>query len=101
EYGVIKPGDTYTGTFSYRIPFTTSGTFYLIAVTDDLVNSIYEGTGENNNSRVSAPFTITQSPAPDLKITTVSANPASAQSGQFVDVTYTVINNGTGATDVG
>lgn len=96
--GVLAIGESYTGTGSYKLPYTISGTYYLIAVTD-VGAETFEGAAEGNNVKVSAPFTITLTPAPDLTIISPSAAPASAQSGQFVDVAYTVKNVGTNPTD--
>ncbi|HVX09989.1 MAG TPA: CARDB domain-containing protein [Pirellulales bacterium] len=101
----LNPGQSYQETINISLPASASGTWYVYVVTDQnflhtpLDNFIDPGPVREsnyiNNLTVSAPFTVTQAPLPDLATTSVQA-PSQVFSGQTATVTWSVANQGTG-----
>lgn len=92
--GPLAVGGTYDRQAEVVLPVVAPGGYYLIVQTDYL-NNVFEGQGENNNTRsVAIPIDI---PAADLQVTSVDV-PGSAFSGQNMTVNWTVVNGGTNAT---
>lgn len=75
------------------LPSDTTGTFYVFVVTDD--GNFEAESNEANNSAYSSPIVISDT-RPDLRVTQVTG-PLTASSSQFVNVSYTVVNQGTDA----
>ena len=92
--GPLNVGASYTKSAALTLPIVSPGSYYLILKTDN-GNFVFEGLGENNNTRNLA-FPITAPPV-DLQVTAVNA-PATANSGQTMTVNWTVANNGTDQT---
>src|SRR5439155_2586017 len=90
--GPLAVGDSYSRSADVAIPNGLSGTFYVVVTTGGPFEFIYT----DNNRRISGPLTITLSPSPDLVVTHIAA-PTQAVSGDKIDVTWTVRNDGTGA----
>ena len=93
--GALAVGDSYARSGSVLIPDGMSGTFYVVVHTSGPSEFIYT----DNNIAVSGPLTITLSPAPDLKPTSiVTTTPGSTQeltsanAGDKIDVTWTIQN---------
>ncbi len=96
-------GDSYQQNVSVPLPINAQGTWYVYVVPD--------GTGAHHpfampemsrtdKLAISAAFTITLSPPPELAVTAVQA-PAENFSGQPMTASWTVTNNGTGPTATG
>src|SRR6185295_3865508 len=85
--GTLAKDAISAGPTSLTIPANTSaGSYFLIAVADDL--GVVDETNEANNTRT-APIAISR---PDLSMLTVTATPALAAAGMNVSVTQTVKN---------
>ncbi|NCT62651.1 MAG: hypothetical protein GPJ03_06150, partial [Microcystis aeruginosa G13-01] len=95
--GALALNSDYTASRTFNLPIDLQGNYYTIVRTD-VGGNVIEGSFENNNDGVTVSTTaISLSPTPDLIITSINA-PATAVSGQSVNVTWTVRNAGTGAT---
>ncbi|HEX29157.1 TPA: hypothetical protein ENG04_03660, partial [Candidatus Poribacteria bacterium] len=95
--GVLIPGDSYTQSQTVTLPIGISGPYYIFVQTDS-TNSVYEHAWEENNiGRCSVPINVTLTPPPDLEVTSITA-PATANSGQSIDISWTVTNAGPGDT---
>ena len=112
-----QPGnDTLLGEFSYNTGLASGqsinriqtvaipgdgvmdGDYYIIVVTD-ANNSLFEGSGENNNTFVALqPIAVHLTPLPDLVVESVDV-PASAWSGQSMSLNWVISNAGSGATN--
>jgi hypothetical protein len=91
-------GESYTHIHPVPLPEDAPGRYWVVVQTDAL-NNVGEYEGENNNFRISdSSITSHQSPYPDLRVTLVEGPPA-AVSGQTINVSWTINNNGTDATD--
>ncbi len=107
--GVNMPFSTDTSTSFYTEDHTvpidwelSPGTYYLKVRVDEY-GAVFEhndaGTGESNNVLVSAPFTVTETPTPNLVVTKVSMEALETRGIQLqVDVEWTVKNIGSGST---
>jgi YD repeat-containing protein len=87
----LNAGDTLSQSGSINIPEVLPGTYFLI-VSADHTNAQVELNEENN--LLVQPITVQ---VPDLTVTTAAA-PASADVGTQVGISFTVVNQGTGAT---
>ena len=88
----VAPNNTYTRTETVTLPGNLSGSYYVFAQTDS-GNSIYEHLNEDDNAGYDVtPINLTI-PRPDLRISSVDA-PQDGQSGQYIDVGWSVINEG-------
>ncbi|MCK4659999.1 MAG: Ig-like domain-containing protein, partial [Phycisphaerae bacterium] len=98
QLGPLADGASYAGDEWVTIPVDLEGTYYLVVLTDAL-NDLSEPGGESNNSLVdSNGVVINQAELPDLVVTAFDA-PVEGVTGEQVDVTWTVTNNGELAAD--
>ncbi|WDI41488.1 Calx-beta domain-containing protein [Bremerella sp. P1] len=93
----LQVGDSYRGSLAATLPRGIDGTYYVIVLTDAF-DRVWEYGNEEDNDRSSTSFDIELTPPPDLRVTSVTA-PTSAFSGQEVQVSWTVTNNGIQTTD--
>lgn len=89
----LPPGESYTSQMAVRLPNGISGNRHFIVRTDHY-NHVTELDTTNNTG--SAAFVVNLTPPPDLQVTSIGA-PATAFSGQPVDVSWIVTNLGTGS----
>ncbi|MGF1632984.1 MAG: CARDB domain-containing protein [Phycisphaerae bacterium] len=94
----LNTGESYTRSNSYALPQGISGQFR-IRVEADAQNTVFE-IDNDNNVNVSQAFSVTLSPYADLQVQAVNA-PAAVVAGQTLAVSWSVVNNGVGATDGG
>ncbi|HQU42080.1 MAG TPA: carboxypeptidase regulatory-like domain-containing protein, partial [Pirellulales bacterium] len=105
----LAPSQSYSQTVNVTLPFAASGTWYVYVLTDETYSNeildkfldpgpVRESNYVNNLGRSSG-FTVSQSPTPDLLTTKVVA-PSEAFSGQPMNVSWSVTNQGAGATNV-
>jgi subtilase family serine protease len=87
----LAAGGSYTQPTTVTVPNLAAGSYYLIVWTD--ANNTQGETNEGNNQRAT-PITIS---TPDLLPTALSG-PGSANAQQSISVSWTVQNQGTGAT---
>ncbi len=92
----LAPGQSLTVNDSVYLPFGLVKGNYHIVIVCDVLNQINES-NETNNTRISNPFLYGFS-GPDLIVTQVQT-PASAFSGQQIQINWIVKNNGTLATN--
>ncbi|MBK9766716.1 MAG: hypothetical protein IPP63_06690 [Chloracidobacterium sp.] len=88
---------TTTGGDYVKLPNDVQGQYYVFVVADTN-NTIYEFSAENNNFAYDevapgSPINIIQTP-PDLVINAQPAAPSTASGGQFIDISFTVSNQG-------
>ncbi len=99
HFGQIAAGTSYDRTGQVRVPDGLTGTFYVVVKAgrkfDTNAGGPFEFVHDDNNIGVSAAFPIVLSPPPDLAVTEVVA-PPSAVEGSLIDVSWTVVNQGTG-----
>ena len=92
----LPAGQSYTHNANVVLPQGSNGNYYIIIKTDH--NNGVKETNNNNNTTYSATLIqITLSPAPDLIVTDVTT-PLLTFSGQTVNISYEVRNNGDGIT---
>ncbi len=94
--GTLSVGGSYSQTQSVTIPNSLAGNFFILVQTD-AGNTVFEGTSGESNNVASLAVTIAMSPLPDLLVQSVQA-PAAAIAGQSTSLSWTVLNNGSGAT---
>ncbi|MFZ4526019.1 MAG: CARDB domain-containing protein [Chlorobium sp.] len=105
--GLLNNGQSYSSNELVVLPKEFSGPYQLFMETDAF-NQVYEFDHENNNTRLMG-VSVEGQPAPviqiqvqipaDLRVTSLTA-PASAASGDWFTVDYTVANTGVGRTNV-
>lgn len=93
----LAANETYSGNANVTLPNVLPGSYYLITVAD-ATGQISEGAAENNNATAVA-ITLT-TPSVDLQVTSINAA-SPINSGQFVNVSWTVSNTGSQATATG
>ncbi|GAB1542484.1 hypothetical protein NUACC21_51580 [Scytonema sp. NUACC21] len=87
-----KDKNTYTRSRDVFIPYDLdAGTYYFVVTTGNS-NNPYEFIYTDNNTKVSAPITISKGSTPDLYVSRVSTVP-NALSGSQIDVTWQVFNS--------
>ncbi len=98
----LNPNESYTQTVEITLREDLIGIWYAYVVADGIPTSaafnagrVVEHAGENNLSR-SVGFNVALAPPPDLKTTVVA--PAITFSGQPLDLSWTVTNDGDGRT---
>jgi|GEM_PF-6246350 len=91
----LEPDEVYTVSQTVTLPELLQGPYYLLVQTDAR-QRIPEYTTANNTSEP-IPITLTTSPYPDLQVSSVLVTPT-AFSGDSIDVSWTVTNQGTGPT---
>jgi CARDB/Calx-beta domain/Bacterial pre-peptidase C-terminal domain/RTX calcium-binding nonapeptide repeat (4 copies) len=94
--GNLAPNQSITRTQDIAIAPDASGKWRLVVRTD-AGNQIYEDIAETDNWAISNIGKVQQSAYPNLKVSSVQA-PSTAFSGQQTTVTWTVTNDGEGAT---
>jgi hypothetical protein len=92
HFGVVNPGDSYSGGVSFTLPSDVRGDYWLF-VTADQGNNVPESSYEGNNVSAGQPITIT---APDLVVSSASVAEPSTSIGGSVNVSWTVTNQGMG-----
>jgi RHS repeat-associated protein len=97
HYGSLAPDESYSSNFSYTLPNTLAGNYYLFGITDSN-NEVFELDNGNNTFLVATPIAITSQPA-DLIVVSASA-PTTGEAGKALRVEWTVRNQGTGDTAV-
>ena len=116
EYTVLKPGESYTNSATFRLPDSISGDFHIIVKTDTssgkgsragIPSSIREGLDtiagdgpgsinefkDEGNNEASIVLPIRLATPPDLQVAEVTA-PASMLAGQTANISYHVTNSG-------
>src|SRR5262249_5521371 len=93
--GALAPGGMYARSGTVGLPNAISGTFYIVVHTSGPFEFLYG----NNNTAVSGPVTVSQSPTPNLRVTNIETTPGTVASGSTIEVTWTVTNVGTGDAD--
>lgn len=94
--GFLVVGESYVQRVDVTLPRGIDGDFQIIVHTDS-TNSVFEDDGEDDNITASSAFTVTLTPPPDLQVQSI-APVLSAFSGQLVDLSWTIVNEGTGRT---
>ena len=87
--------DSYSRTVNVQLPLnfaSSTGTYYLLVATD--YTRRQPESSEANNAAASTALTVSVPPLPDLVVTNITA-PVEALSGQEIEVTWTVTNQGT------
>ncbi|WP_053540396.1 ELWxxDGT repeat protein [Anabaena sp. WA102] len=97
HYGSLAPDESYTNNFSYTLPNTLTGNYYLFGITDSN-NEVFELNNENNTFLATTPIVITSQPA-DLVVVSASV-PMTGEAGKALRVEWTVRNQGTGDTAI-
>lgn len=93
----LNPGQGYSQMAEVMLPNGLQGNYYLIVFTDKSSNNsgALPESNENNNISVAFPVIINLTPPPDLKVLSIAA-PTNAFSGQQINITWTVKNQGSG-----
>lgn len=88
--GSLAVNETYNRQLPVKLPVVAPGSYYLIVQTDYL-NNVFEGQFENNNGRE----TVIAIEVPEIDLSVSSLNvPNTAYSGQRMNVSWSVTNNG-------
>ncbi len=90
--GLLEVGQQYQVDTTILLPDGIVGNYYLHLITDR-EDEVYEAVFTANNGLVSEAMEIFLSPPPDLVINNISV-PQSASNSEYVDVSYTVLNQG-------
>jgi subtilase family serine protease len=91
--GSLAPSESYIRSIDWPIGIDFAGSYFTIVRTDS-TNTVIEGTGESNNSRVSGSVTnIALSPVPELQVQSI-VTPLTAFSGRSLRGEWTVLNSG-------
>lgn len=93
----LASGDSVQLALSPTLSPTLEGTYY-IYVKNDADDDHYEHTDEANNLFRSAPVAITAYPEVDLAVSSIVAMPDSLNSGEYLNVSWEVSNNGNAPT---
>ncbi len=88
----LVPGASYTQSQSVTLPATYSGPEYILVVTDVYNQDLELNEGNNVTAQ------LIDISAADLQVSSVTA-PTSVNDGQTANVSWTVVNNGTGVAD--
>ncbi|HND51949.1 MAG TPA: CARDB domain-containing protein, partial [Pirellulaceae bacterium] len=96
--GGLEAGATYTQSQSILLPPAFKGRFHLYVTTDSGQVVFENGAEANNRREAPQPFDVSPTPYADLAFTALNA-PSTAFSGQQVNLSWTVINQGIGLTD--
>lgn len=92
----LAAGDSYRNSLAVALPLGIQGDYFFLVQTD-ANNQVDESTDEGDNLNAGGPTDVELTPPPDLQVTNVSA-PAQGFSGQPFTLSWTVTNEGTGAT---
>src|SRR5262249_53305660 len=98
--GALGPQQSYPQPQSqtFLLPPGMKGHYHLFVVADSLHAVFENGTLANNAGGATQPLDVTPTPYSDLVVSWLNAD-ASAQSGRPLTVTWTIKNQGIGATD--
>jgi hypothetical protein len=98
--GILEKGDQYTEVVNVRLPIGISGDYWVFVQTDETKN-VFEYIYESNNISQSAlPVNVTLTDYADLTVKDL-INPGQGVVGEFVSLTWTVSNSGSGITGDG
>ena len=92
----LSPAQSYSQTSSFTLPQGVTGNYYIIIYTDRY-NALLEADNNNNTGVNTTAMLVNLTPPPDLRVTSI-INPTTVFSGQGINVTWTVTNDGTGGT---
>ena len=92
----LAPGQSYQRTQDFTLPQGISGNYQIIVTTG--VGSSFYDINPAANTASSAVFPVQLTPSPDLQVTAITV-PPTATDGQQATFSWTVTNNGTGATN--
>ena len=92
----LAPGQSYQRTQDFTLPQGISGNYQII-VTTGVGSSFYDINPAANTDQQPA-FPVQLTPSPDLQVTAITV-PPTATDGQQATFSWTVTNNGTGATN--
>ncbi|WYM00653.1 MAG: Calx-beta domain-containing protein [Gloeotrichia echinulata CP02] len=90
----LNVGESYTNSLTAKLPRGIDSNYYFLVKTD-ANNNVFEFDNENDNFGVGGPTDVDLTPPPDFQVTAVNA-PAQGFSGQPLNLTWTVTNQGTG-----
>jgi hypothetical protein len=95
HFGSLAPGSTYTASTDLLLPNGISGPFRIGVKTADshFLGAPFEFLYGNNNARVSDLVDVALAPSADLVVTSIVVPPVATES-DFIDVAWTVANNG-------
>jgi len=94
--GVLAAGASYAESVAFTVPVNFEGE-YFVFVRTDTGNVVWELNEQNNVTAAPSTINVTALDLPNLRIAAVSAAESSS-SGQPIEVTWTVENNGPGST---
>jgi subtilase family serine protease/protocatechuate 3,4-dioxygenase beta subunit len=92
----LNPGDSYSNSLTVTLPRGIDGNYHFLVQTD-AYNYVTEVGNEGDNFGVGESTDISLTPPPDLQVTAVNA-PNGAFSGQPMNLSWTVTNQGEGRT---
>ena len=92
----LDAGEGYLNTSMFTLPVDLTGNYYVIVHTDPW-NSLLETSYDNNVMRTATAMLVNLTPPPDLRVTSI-IHPSTIFSGQDVNLTWTVSNDGSGVT---
>ncbi len=92
----LAAGESYVNQLTPTLPRGISGEYYFFVQTD-YTNAVFENENEDDNISIAGPVNIQLTPPPDLQVASVNA-PLTAFSGQSMNLSWTVANEGEGRT---
>lgn len=92
--GALAAGAAYSNSAAVTLPVGISGNYHLFILADS-GSGINDSDRTNNRSGIALPVTFT--PPPDLVVQSIYV-PTTVLSGSYLSLSWTVVNNGTGAT---
>ncbi|MCY2993192.1 MAG: hypothetical protein NTY19_35705 [Planctomycetota bacterium] len=95
----LGPGESYTRIATVTVPANDHGSRWIVIAADGL-NQLDEVGDANNVSVRTPPLLVTTRAYPDLRVTDVTA-PSTLSAGETAVISWTVVNDGTGATTAG
>jgi subtilase family serine protease len=93
--GTLNPGASQSFSQIVTIPISTPTGSMFIGVIADVSNLVNESNESNNTSATS--ITITAPAQADLVVTNLTINPTSADAGDSITVSFTILNQGSGS----
>ncbi|MEO1258443.1 MAG: CARDB domain-containing protein [Bacteroidota bacterium] len=91
--GALSPDSFYVATKTVTLPNNIDGNYYFY-ITTDFGNSVFEFTGEANNTTRSDVVDIILLPPPDLAVSAVSISEDTLSNGAPLEVTWSITNIG-------
>lgn len=97
----LNPGESYSGRATVELPDGIQGTYHVIVFADrsERGGGVLAEPDEANNTAASEPMVVTLTPFADLQVTSIIA-PSNSFSGDEINISWTVTNEGSGQTDV-